>query len=312
MKIRTHARPQLATMYCAPFGGGGDPFSPNTGPDTNNIFNQARQQQQQNSNTMPNGMQQQPPQGATNPAYDRHDQQFRETGATGSQGGDPNDGIINQDSNNGNGEGQSPLDKYRGNSDNGQQGQEQQDPNQQQQQQAQQQQPQEVDYFEVGADKYQQLFSKQDFTQGIDQEQVQKALQGDAEAFMAVLNGVGRNAASNSSFLSSKVASKGVGSRLEKFGQEVPKMVRDQAVNEMFTNNKNKIYSDPATKPVIESIQSMVLKQNPNATASQVQQEVDEYLKAFTGSFAGTMADDEKQESQKGQQQEVDMSSIFG
>ena len=60
MRIRNTNPTALATgaMYCAPFGGA-DPFSPNSGTDPNNIFNQAQQRQQQqrrgNSNNNSNG-----------------------------------------------------------------------------------------------------------------------------------------------------------------------------------------------------------------------------------------------------------------
>lgn len=311
MRIRNTNPTALATgaMYCAPFGGA-DPFSPNSGTDPNNIFNQAQQRQQQQSNTMPNGMQQQPPQGSTNPNYNRQDQQFQQTGATGNVGDDPNDALINQGGGSGNGQGGSPLDKYRSNGDNGNQSQGGQDPNAQQQQQAQQQQPQEVDYFEVGADKYHQLFQQQDFTKGVDQELVGKALEGDAESFMQVLNSVARNAASGSSYLSSKVASKGVSSRLDKFGQDVPKMVRDQAVNEMFANNKNKFYTDPAMQPMVEAVRGMVTKRNPNATAQQVTEEVELILKEAMGGFGGAFAGDDKKKEDADDGQ--DMSALFG
>lgn len=315
-----HNRISVRYQHNDPFaqGGGGAP----------SIFDQANQRQQQANSTMPEGMPNQPPRRATDPSRNQQSQQrqqFEQSGGTG-QERDPNDSIVNQNGNDGGNEGGSLLDKYRTVSDNGQQSSGGNQPQQQSstggnnggqggqqsngsQSNGNNQQTQ--DYFNLGAEHYTNAFGQRNFLDGVDKEKISAALEGDADAFTEVINAAVRNGATSSSFLSQQVAKRGSQGLLDGFRSELPKHVRDQQINDMWNGNKASLMKDPAMRPVAEAVLQQVRSRNPNATAAEINEEAEQYMREAFGAIGSNFADSQSEESNEQQSKGQDMSSLF-
>ena len=113
----------------------------------------------------------------------------------------------------------------------------------------------------------------------------QKALSGDAQAFAEYNNALMQNMYASiltqTSRISEKIARAGV-TRLQ---ATIPNTVRSISTTNNLTT-QNPIFSDPASKPMVDMIRSQVELKNPTATPEQVTEQVTKYFQDFAAVLA--------------------------
>ena len=185
-----------ATAACNVFGAGSDPFS----QAGTNIFAEAEKRDQGRAGN-------QPPPAATDyvPSNSVPGQKVP---------GIPSDGEGGQLGHRATNTSQSPLASYM----DAQYTAPSRDGGGQQQQQQQQQQPAKG-AFDSDLKDFDGLVSTQSFIRPEDAELAEKAIKGDKQAFLDMMNTVGRRAVASASFISTQVAKHGVTGELEAYGR---------------------------------------------------------------------------------------------
>jgi len=139
--------------------------------------------------------------------------------------------------------------------------------------------------------------SKINFAEGIDQNMVQQALGGDIQAFMQVLNSVGRNAYSQSLQHGSTLTDKFVGARSEfeakGLGSKVKGVLTEQAVGSIPNANH------PVVKQQLRETAKMFAAQYPEASPQEIAQMAQKYVTDLASAF---QTQNQGQEGQKQQQ----------
>lgn len=126
--------------------------------------------------------------------------------------------------------------------------------------------------------KFNEGVSKMSFTRGLDPALVTKALSGDAEAFMTVLEGVGREAFSNSF----QAAERYQGQLLDNYDRTVsariPKEIGRQETRQLLVQS-NKGLEHPSVLPLISQVQKQFEGLYPDASPAELKEAATRYLK---------------------------------
>jgi hypothetical protein len=135
-------------------------------------------------------------------------------------------------------------------------------------------------YLVVDKDKVKEFVNSKSFLNSSPEQLalVAKALGGDAQAFMEVLEGFGRNlymdAALNSTHVAERIARTGV-SRLQ---AAIPQQIRSMSSAEKMTA-LNPIFSNPALKPLADAMKTQFEAKHPTATPQQIAEMTAKYFK---------------------------------
>jgi hypothetical protein len=138
---------------------------------------------------------------------------------------------------------------------------------------------------ELTAEAVGQQLAKSNFTGTIPQEQLQKALGGDIQAFNDVLNSVARTVMSHSVLASRNMTELGINTHNTRISENLPSMVRSNNVTDKLLTTE--LYRNPAARPVIDSIRTAMERQHPQAPAEEIATHVDNYLKQFSAALGG-------------------------
>lgn len=121
-----------------------------------------------------------------------------------------------------------------------------------------------------------QVVSGQDFTKGINPELVQKALGGDMQSFMEVINSVSRNTYRASIEHGGVLTDKFVGASLAHNGKGLGKQVRSELTNHALSDTPN--YQHPVVRQQLSEIARRIQQANPDAPPAEVAKQAKEYL----------------------------------
>lgn len=145
------------------------------------------------------------------------------------------------------------------------------------------------DFFDtLSMQTLQERISKSDFTKSLDQELVQKALGGDAQAFSQVLNTSMQQAVAMATFGGAKLAGVGVGQRLDRFRSDLPNQLRERDIQNSWESDKDSILSHPSVVPLREAAVQMLRKQHPNANPQELKSKTEQYFQdLFTAQNQG-------------------------
>ena len=134
--------------------------------------------------------------------------------------------------------------------------------------------------YDIPADKVQQLIGGQNFTSGLNPEQVQAALNGDVNAFMQVINTAAQNAAGFS--LQSTMGALKASSTHERESWEkaLPGQFKKLSASDKISE-KNPIFRHEAAAPILESLKGAFLSKYPNATPDELADLAQSYLADF-------------------------------
>lgn len=126
---------------------------------------------------------------------------------------------------------------------------------------------------------------KMNFTQGLDPALITKALGGDAQALMDVINHSTQNAFISASQLSTNLvegAAKTNNSRLEpRFEKQFKEFMLTQSRTE------DPVMQHPAVAPMLDLAKRQLLSQHPDWNAQQVHQAAEQYVTEFATAFTG-------------------------
>lgn len=113
------------------------------------------------------------------------------------------------------------------------------------------------------------------FSDGLDQNLIKQAMAGDEQAFLSVIEHVGRNAYKTSLQHSGALTEKFVGSRSEFDKKNLSSSVKSELVNSNFTVPNA---SHPVVKQELRRLADMMHKQNPDASPAEIAKAAQEYF----------------------------------
>lgn len=125
-----------------------------------------------------------------------------------------------------------------------------------------------------------QKISSMNFLAGASAETVQLALSGNVEAFSSVINSAVQQALLQSMQLSGAMVNQGLRGRSQELLSHFPEIVRQQLASQQL-HQDNPLFSNPATKPMLEALESALVRNQPNLSPQQVSQVAQSYLQDF-------------------------------
>ena len=143
-------------------------------------------------------------------------------------------------------------------------------------------------FAEVSADKLMESAGKVDFAKAVTPEQMQAIAaggQGAVEAFAQSMNKIAQTVYAQSAFATTKIVDQAMARQQENFAKQLPSMVKKFSVNENL-QDQNPLLSNPALTPLVSALSEQLVRKNPNATSSEIQQQVNDYFSALGTTFA--------------------------
>lgn len=137
--------------------------------------------------------------------------------------------------------------------------------------------------FQFDPAKVQEAASKLDFTSNINPELVTKALGGDAQALMDVINGAVRTAFTAQTLNMGNVLNDGFSRHGKAIDQALPSRLRTQAI--VTAQSDDPILAHPSMAPILAGLKLTIAQNNPNMPAADVNKAAEEYLKGVGTAF---------------------------
>ena len=135
------------------------------------------------------------------------------------------------------------------------------------------------------------------FAQGVNPELFQKALSGDANALAEAMSAVAREAFVASAQVSHKFVESGVRTGADRMLGDVDSRFHKLTLQQQTP--KNEQLNHPAIKPMADALRLQFANANPNESAQQIQQRVEEYLTQV----ASVLSPQQQSQQQTNQQQ---------
>ena len=123
---------------------------------------------------------------------------------------------------------------------------------------------------------FRQQVATANFAANIPQEQMQKALGGDVQAFSDVINSAAREAFAAAAQLSHGLVEQGVRTGADRLNGTLDSRIRNFQVKSQ--NTSNEALNHPAVAPMLNAVKSQIASSNPNLSAEQVQQQAEQYF----------------------------------
>lgn len=123
---------------------------------------------------------------------------------------------------------------------------------------------------------FRQQVSTANFASTIPQEQMQKALSGDVQAFSDVINTAAREAFTAAAQLSHGLVEQGVRTGAERLNSGLDSRIRNFSIKSQ--NTSNEALNHPAVAPMLNAVKMQIASSNPNLSADQVQQQAEQYF----------------------------------
>lgn len=141
--------------------------------------------------------------------------------------------------------------------------------------------------FRLAPEQLDQVASKINFTQGISQETLGKIAAGGPEAVEAmgqILNTVGQNIFKTNAQFSSNITEAGYGAAQQQLNRGLPTLVKQQlSTQELFSANP--ALRDPAIRPVVQALHSQLTLQHPEASPSEINGMLSDYMSRMSGAI---------------------------
>src|SRR5438874_153572 len=152
--------------------------------------------------------------------------------------------------------------------------------------------------FNVSQDKMMEAARKQNFVNGINPEHLAKAAAGGQEGIQAILDIV--NTATQNAYAQSAFA----GTKLIEGALDKSQFARTSDLDNRFktltvSNSlqaENPIFSNPAAKPMLDSIQQNLIVKYPNATPTELANMAKSYLQEFVSAANAPQAQQQQQQ----------------
>ena len=133
--------------------------------------------------------------------------------------------------------------------------------------------------FQVKPEEVQKAATGLDFTTGINPELAQKAMSGDAAAFMECLNSVARAAFTGVTINSGNLMNDGFSRHSRAIDAALPTRFRNHEIT--TSKSENPLLQDPGMAPLFASVKAVVARNNPSMTPEQVNQMAEQHFETF-------------------------------
>lgn len=143
-------------------------------------------------------------------------------------------------------------------------------------------------FANVDPQKLMESARKVDFAKAITPENLQKIQAGGQDAVAALaesMNSVAQTVFAQSALATTKIVEQALTKQQEQFDARLPTMVKKFSANENLLTN-NPLLSNPAIQPLVGALQEQLIRKNPNASAADIQQQVNDYFAALGNTFA--------------------------
>lgn len=131
---------------------------------------------------------------------------------------------------------------------------------------------------------FRQQISTANFAASIPQDTIQKAMQGDAQAFQDALNHASREAFAAAAQLSHGLVENGVRTGADRLNSTLDSRFRNLQLKSQNTNNE--ALNHPAVAPMLQGVKMMIAQNNPNLSPTEVQQQAEAYFEQMAGVLA--------------------------
>lgn len=109
--------------------------------------------------------------------------------------------------------------------------------------------------------------------------------QGAVEALASAMNKVAQSVYAQSAYATTKIVDQALVQQQTNFDARLPNMVKRLSVNENLQTT-NPLLSNPALVPLVSALNEQLVRKNPNATSTEIQQQVNDYFSAIGTAFA--------------------------
>lgn len=130
--------------------------------------------------------------------------------------------------------------------------------------------------FALPADKLNEVAGKLDFTQGVPSELMQKAMTGDAQAMLDIINHTGRQAYIHSLSHTTQLTDKFVGSRAEFDAKHLGSKVKSELTQTELSSSAN--FDHPVLKAELIRVANQFQQANPDAAPAEIAKAAKQYL----------------------------------
>lgn len=154
--------------------------------------------------------------------------------------------------------------------------------------------------FQLKAEDVQKGAATLDFTAGIKPELFQAVAAGGEEAVAAmrqIMNETARAAFAGSVMNSQHLVNGGFAKHAQALDQVLPTRIRDHAVN--TTKSEDPVFSHPAVAPVVNSLRTVIAKNNPNLSAAEAQKQVEDFIGGIAEAIGASKQTQQQQTAAK-------------
>jgi hypothetical protein len=125
------------------------------------------------------------------------------------------------------------------------------------------------------------IVSKETFTNQPDfAVTAQKALQGDVQAFMDVLNGVARGVFQRNATLTAMVADRAAREGVNRLNSQIPNVIRNTQTNAALVE-LNPVFNHAGAKPIVDMFTQQLQLKNPTMTPQQLAEQTVKYFNSL-------------------------------
>lgn len=142
--------------------------------------------------------------------------------------------------------------------------------------------------------------SQASFTNGLDPELAQKALGGDQQALLSLLNGVAQNVFKTNMQLSQKFVEHGANRGYERVTGELDSHFRKYELKNQNVSTQNPALQHPVGKAMVQTFAQQIANANPSMSPSEVQKQAEQGVLDFM-KIGGTAQDSQNQPGSNGQ-----------
>lgn len=143
----------------------------------------------------------------------------------------------------------------------------------------------------------QEQVKKTNFAASINPELASKALAGDAQSLMDMMNQVAQNAFQASIQMSQGMVEHGVKTGSERVSSGLDSRIRDYQLNSH--NSQNPALQHPVGKSLLKTMSKQIAAANPGMTPEQISQESEKFFMEFANMILKPEQEKQQQESQK-------------
>lgn len=124
--------------------------------------------------------------------------------------------------------------------------------------------------------KFQETVKQANFTAGLDPAMAQKALGGDTQALMDLINGAAQNAFTAAATMSHNLSESAARTAALRLDQGLDGRIRSNAIRSYTPENP--VLQHPAVAPVLGAIKAQIANQNPQLSAAEVATQAEKYF----------------------------------